>query len=67
MGIAGNQEKGDDEPNKKAQPLFTRGTGKKRLFGVSLWNKAGLEHYYTAEENWWGCLQFERNVLEVVQ
>ncbi len=52
MGIAGNQEKGDDEPKKKVRPLFTSGTGKKRSFGVSLWNKAGLEYYYTAEENW---------------
>ena len=31
---------------------FTSGMSKKRLFGVSLWNKAGLEYYYTAEENW---------------
>jgi hypothetical protein len=52
MGIAGNQEKGDDEPKKKAWPLFTSGTGKKHLFGLSLWNKAGLEYYYTTEENW---------------
>ena len=52
IGVAGNREKGDDEPKKKAWPLFTSGMGKKRLFGVSLWNKAGLEYYYTAEENW---------------
>ncbi len=44
IGVAGNREKGDDEPKKKARPLFTSGMGKKRLFGVSLWNKAGLEY-----------------------
>ena len=43
---------GEDEPTKKARPLFTSGMGKKRQFGVSLWNKAGLEYYHKAEENW---------------
>ena len=37
---------------KKVWPLFTSGMGKKRSFGVSLWNKAGLEYYYKAKENW---------------
>jgi hypothetical protein len=51
ISVAGNREKGDDALKKKARPLFTSGMGKKRSFGVSLWNKAGLEYYYTAEEN----------------
>ena len=50
--LARNDEMGEYEPTKKARPLFTSGMGKKRLFGVSLWNKAGLEYYYKAEENW---------------
>jgi len=39
---------GEDEPTKKAGPLFTSGMGKKRSFGVSLWNKEELNYYYTA-------------------
>ena len=50
--LAQNDDMGEDEPTKKARPLFTSGMGKKRLFGVSLWNKAGLEYYHKAEENW---------------
>jgi len=51
--LAENQDAGeDDKPTKKARPLFTSGMGKKHLFGVSLWNKEGLNYYYTAEENW---------------
>ena len=44
--LACNDEMGEDEPTKKARPLFKSGMGKKRLFGVSLWNKAGLEYYH---------------------
>jgi len=47
-----NQDMGEDEPTKKARPLFTSGMGKKHSFGVSLWNNEGLNYYYTAEENW---------------
>ncbi len=43
---------GKDEKKKKARPLFTSGMGKKRSFGVSLWNRVGLEYYHTAEDNW---------------
>ena len=50
--LAENQDMGEDEPTKKARPLFTSGMGKKRQFRVSLWNKEGLNYYYTAEENW---------------
>ena len=50
--LAENQDMGEDEPTKKARPLFTSGMGKKRSFGVSLWNKEGLNYYHTAEENW---------------
>ena len=37
---------------KKARPLFSAGEGIKRESGVSMWNKAGLEYYYTVERNW---------------
>ena len=50
--LARNEDLVEVEPTKKARPLFTHGMGKKRLFGVSLWNKAGLEYYHKAEENW---------------
>ena len=46
--------KGKVKEKKKARPLFTSGMGKKRSFGVSLWNRVGLEYYHTAEDNWWG-------------
>ncbi len=52
IGVAGNREKGDDKPKKKVRPLSTSGMGKKHSFSMSLWNKVGLEYYYTAEENW---------------
>jgi len=48
--LAKNQDMGEDEPTKKARLLFTSGMGKKRSFGVSLWNKEGLNYYYTADE-----------------
>jgi hypothetical protein len=37
---------------KKIQPLFSRGDGKKRLSGNTVWNNAGMEFFYTAEKNW---------------
>ncbi len=37
---------------KKIQLLFSRGDGKKRLSGITVWNNPGLEFFYTAEKNW---------------
>jgi len=37
---------------KKARPLFSAGEGIKGESGVSMWNKAGLEYYYTVKRNW---------------
>ena len=39
-----------NEPKKK--PKFTGGKGLKRLKGKSLWNKEGMNFFYTADENW---------------
>ena len=53
--VAKNQDdegEGKVKEKKKARPLFTSGMGKKRSFGVSLWNRVGLEYYHTAEDNW---------------
>ena len=44
--LARNDDLVEVEPTKKARPLFTHGMGQKRLFGVSLWNKDGLEYYH---------------------
>jgi hypothetical protein len=39
-------------PEKKVRPLFSAGEGRKRESGILVWNKEGLEFYYTAEKNW---------------
>ena len=39
-------------PEKKLQPLFSSGEGRKRESGKSMWNRGGLEFYYTVEKNW---------------
>jgi hypothetical protein len=36
----------------KALPLFTKGEGRKRESGRTVWNNEGLNFYYTAEKNW---------------
>ena len=36
----------------KALPLFTKGKGRKRESGRTVWNNEGLNFYYTAEKNW---------------
>jgi hypothetical protein len=36
----------------KMKPKFTGGKGLKRLKGKSLWNKEGMNFFYTADENW---------------
>ena len=39
-------------PEKKVRPLFSAGEGRKRESGISMWNKEGLEFYYTVEKHW---------------
>ncbi len=39
-------------PEKKVRLLFNAGEGMKRESGISVWNKEGLEFYYTVEKNW---------------
>jgi hypothetical protein len=39
-------------PKKKVRLLFSAGEGRKRESGISVWNKEGLEFYYTVEKNW---------------
>jgi hypothetical protein len=39
-------------PEKKLRPLFSSGEGRKKESGISMWNKEGLEFYYTVEKNW---------------
>ncbi len=56
--VAKNQDdegEGEVKEKKKARPLFTSGMGKKQSFGISLWNRVGLEYYHTAEDNWRTC------------
>ena len=36
----------------KLRPIFTRGKGKKRVFGESVWTREGLEYFYMAEKHW---------------
>ena len=37
---------------KKIMPLFTKGEGLKRESGKTVWDKNGLNFYYTTEKNW---------------
>jgi hypothetical protein len=39
-------------PEKKLRPLYSTGEGRKKESGISMWNKEGLEFYYTMEKNW---------------
>ena len=39
-------------PEKKIQPLFSRGEGRKTVSGQTVWNNAGLEFVYTTKNNW---------------
>ena len=36
----------------KIMPMFTNGEGLKRESGKTVWDKNGLNFYYTAEKNW---------------
>ena len=37
---------------KKLKPIFTSGTGQKRVQGKSLWNKEGMRYFRSAEKKW---------------
>jgi hypothetical protein len=54
-------------PEKKARPLFSAGEGRKRESGVSVWNKEGLEFYYTAEKNLERGVQFQGAIFHAGQ
>jgi hypothetical protein len=49
---ARRQQVNQTQEESKAQPLFTKGEGRKRESGMTVWNKEGLNFYYTAEKNW---------------
>jgi hypothetical protein len=46
------QQNNPTQIERKAQPLFTTGEGKKKESGRTVWNDEGLNFYYTAEKNW---------------
>jgi hypothetical protein len=53
----GNQEK-------KLQPLFTSGSGRKRTQGKSLWNKEGMQCFWNAERRRYeDTLQWVRDMV----
>ena len=39
-------------PEKNLRPIYSVGERRKRESGISMWNKEGLEFYYTVEKNW---------------
>jgi hypothetical protein len=39
-------------PEKKLKPLFTSGSGQKRIQGKSLWNLEGMKYFHRAETKW---------------
>jgi hypothetical protein len=43
-------KKPSTSPEKKLRPLLSAGEGRKRKSGISVWNKEGLEFYYTVEK-----------------
>ena len=43
------------ETDKPVKPLFTSGKGKKRTFGVTTWNKAGMDYFDEAKQMWMGA------------
>ena len=49
---ARRQQDNPTQEGSKAQPLFTKGEGRKRESGMTVWSNEGLNFYYTAEKNW---------------
>ena len=43
---------GDGETEAKVQPIFTKGTGKKKEQGRSLWSDEGMKYFKRAEKVW---------------
>ena len=55
MGMWDQARRQQDNPTQeesKALPLFTKGEGRKRESGMTVWNNEGRNFYYTAEKNW---------------
>ena len=57
MGVWDQARRMKEDPTctsaeKKALPVFTKGEGQKRESGRTVWDKGGLNFYYTAEKNW---------------
>jgi len=50
-------------PEKKVRPLFSSGERRKRESGISVWNKEGLEFYYTVEKTGERCTIPRSNIL----
>ena len=46
------QQDNPTQVERKALPLFTKGEGRKRESGRTVWNNEGLNFYYTAQKNW---------------
>jgi hypothetical protein len=51
-GYVGSSQETKHKSREKLRPLFIAGEGRKRKSGISVWNKEGLEFYYTVEKNW---------------
>jgi hypothetical protein len=43
---------GDGETEAKVQPIFTKGTGKKKEQGRSLWSDKGMKYFKRTEKAW---------------
>lgn len=57
MGVWDQARRMKEDPTctsaeKKELPVFTKGEGLKRESGRTVWDKDGLNFYYTAEKNW---------------
>ena len=55
MGMWDQARRQQDNPTQeesKALPLFTKGEGRKRESGMTVWNNEGRNFYNTAKKNW---------------
>ncbi len=53
-------------PKKKATPQFSGGEGRKRESGILVWNKEGLEFYYTVEKIWREVYKSKEQILALI-
>ena len=69
MGMWDQIRRLKDDPThqveKKIMPMFTKGEGLKRESGKTVWDKNGLNFYYTAEKNWKAVYTNKDEFLEV--